>query len=122
MSEALAIAIMLSRDAEILAQVGAEERIRLGSLSEKPAYAPPLILVEAQEKIPAIEGEDGVIAERCVCTIGLLVEHDLETLAARIRSLMEESDYRLEALQRISGQRREWRCAELSFSATRLLP
>jgi len=119
-SEAEAIAVMLSGDADILAAVGTEERIQLGKFTEHLPYAPPLILISTRERLPAIEGEDGVLAETCHATIGLMVDQGLDALAARLTALLEESGYRLEEHRRLAGPRREWHHAELSFSTTRL--
>lgn len=120
MSEAEAIAVMFSGDPEVLAAVGEEDRIQLGTLTEKPPYAPPLILISTREKIPALEGEDGILAETCLASIELMVEQRLDELAVRLQRRMEESGYRLESYTRLPGPRREWRCATLSFSTTRL--
>ena len=120
MSECARIAALLAADAELAGLLGPGTHILQGSLAAQPPYPPPLVLVSAQEGIPLLENEDGVVAEGCRCTIGILAERGLEELEVRIKALMERGGYRGEMIQRIPAGRPEWHCCEMRFSGARL--
>ncbi len=120
MSECARIAALLAPDSELAGLLGQETHILQGSLAAKPPYSPPLVLVSAQEGIPLLENEDGVVAEGCRCTIGILAEQELEEIEARTRQLMEAGGYRCEMIRRIPAERPEWHSCEMSFSGARL--
>ncbi|MGB9686964.1 MAG: hypothetical protein ACPLYX_10765 [Rectinema subterraneum] len=120
MSECAKVAALLAGDSELGGLLGPGPCILQGSLAAQPPYSPPLVLVSAQEGIPLLENEDGIVAERCRCTIGILAEHSLEELKARIRQLMETSGYRCEMVRRLPAERAEWHSCEMSFTGARL--
>jgi hypothetical protein len=120
MSECASIAALLAADSELAGLLGQGARVLQGALSAPPPCAPPLVLVSAQDGIPLLENEDGVVAEGCSCTIGILSDQGLEELEARTRQLMEEAGYRCEMVRRIPAERPEWHACEIAFSGARL--
>jgi hypothetical protein len=120
MSECARIAALLAADEELSGLLGPGVHILQGTLSEKPPYPPPLILISANESIPLLENEDGVVAESCRCTIGILAEGGLEALESRTKEVMEEAGYRCEMLKQLPAGRPEWHCCAMSFSGARL--
>jgi hypothetical protein len=120
MSECARIAALLAGDAELAGLLGSEQRVLQGALSAKPPYAPPLVLVSAQEGIPLLENDEGIIAEKSMCTIGILVEGNLEELSGRTREILEEAGYRCEMIRRIPAERPEWHSCEMRFAGARI--
>lgn len=120
MSECAKVAALLAGDVELAGLLGSGQRILQGTLSEKPPYSPPLVLVSAQEGIPLLENDEGIIAEKSMCTIGILAEGNLEELSGRTREILEEAGYRCEMIRRIPAERPEWHSCEMSFSGARL--
>jgi len=119
MSECAKIATLLAADGELAGLLGQGTHILQGTLSEKPPYPPPLVLISAKESIPLLENEDGVVAESCRCTIGILAEGGLEEIEVRIKALMEEDGYRCEMVKQLPAGRPEWHCSEMSVSGAR---
>jgi len=120
MSEGVRIAGLLAADEELSGLLGQGVHILQGTLSEKPPYPPPLVLISANESIPLLENEDGVVAESCRCTIGILAEGGLEALESRTKAVMEKAGYRCEMRKRLPAGRPEWHCSAMSFSGARL--
>lgn len=120
MSECARIAALLAGDAQLAGLLGQGTHILQGSLSAKPPYASPLVLVSTKEGLPAIENEDGVVLEGCSCTIGILSDKGLEEIEARIKALMEAGGYRCEMVRRLAAERAEWQACEMSFAGARL--
>jgi hypothetical protein len=120
MSEGARIAALLAADGELSGLLGQGVHILQGSLAAQPPYPLPLVLISANENIPLLENEDGVVAEGCRCTIGILAEGGLEELEVRIKALMEEAGYRCEMRKRLPAARPEWHCSAMSFSGARL--
>jgi hypothetical protein len=120
MSEGARIAALLDADEELSALLGPGTHILQGSLAAQPPYPLPLVLVSANENIPLLENEDGVVAEGCRCTIGILAEGGLEALESRTKEVMERAGYRCEMRKRLPAGRPEWHCCAMSFSGARL--
>jgi len=120
MSECARIAALLAADEELSGLLGPGVHILQGSLAAQPPYPPPLVLISANESIPLLENEDGVVAESCRCTIGILAEGRLEELDVRIKAVMEEAGYRCEMLKQLPAGRPEWHCCAMNFSGARL--
>jgi len=120
MSEGARIAGLLAADEELSGLLGQGVHILQGSLAAQPPYPLPLILISANESIPLLENEDGVVAESCRCTIGILAEGGLEELDVRIKAIMEEAGYRCEMVKQLPAGRPEWHCCAMSFSGARL--
>ena len=120
MSECAKVAAILASDVELAGLLGSSPRVLQGSLAAQPLYSPPLVLVSAQEGIPLLENEDGVVAEQCSCTICILAEGGLEDLEARTKQVMETSGYRCEMVRRLPAERPEWAASEMHFSGSRL--
>jgi len=120
MSEGARIAALLAADVELAGLLGPGLHILQGSLAAQPPYPPPLILISANESIPLLENEDGVVAESCRCTIGILAEGGLEALESRTKEVMEAAGYRCEMRKRLPAGRAEWAACEMTFSGARL--
>jgi hypothetical protein len=120
MSECAKVAALLAGDVELAGLLGSGQRILQGTLSEKPPYSPPLVLVSAQEGIPLLENDEGIIAEKSMCTIGILAEGNLEELSGRTREILEEAGYRCEMIRRIPAERAEWHSCEMTFTRARI--
>jgi hypothetical protein len=120
MSECARIAALLAADEELSGLLGQGVHILQGSLAAQPPYPPPLVLISANESIPLLENEDGVVAESCRCTIGILAEGGLEALELRTKEVMEKAGYRCEMRKRLPAERPEWHCCAMSFSGARL--
>ena len=120
MSECAKVTALLAGDSELAGLLGSGPRVLQGSLAAQPPYSPPLVLVSAQEGIPLLENDEGIIAEKSMCTIGILAEGNIEELEARTRQLMEAGGYRCEMIRRIHAERPEWAACEMSFSGARL--
>jgi len=120
MSECARIAGLLAADGELSGLLGQGVHILQGSLAAQPPYPLPLVLISANESIPLLENEDGVVAESCRCTIGILAEGGLEALESRTKEVMEEAGYRCEMVKLLPAARPEWHCCAMSFSGARL--
>jgi hypothetical protein len=120
MSEGARIAGLLAADGELAGLLGQGVHILQGSLAAQPPYPPPLVLISANESIPLLENEDGVVAESCRCTIGILAEGGLEALESRTKEVMEKAGYRCEMRKRLPAGRAEWAACAMTFSSARL--
>jgi len=120
MSECASIAALLAADETLAGLLGPGQHILQGALSAKPSYSPPLVLVSAQEGIPLLENDEGVLAEKSIGTIGILSDQGLEEIEARIKERMERAGYRCEMIRQIPAERAEWHSCEMSFTGARL--
>lgn len=120
MSDCPDIVSTLGGDSQLLGLVGSAERILQGRLSEKLSYSPPLILVDAHQNAPVVEGEAGILADRWACVIGILTEGTTEETRSRVTELMEGKGFRCGGSKRVAAGRPEWSGLELTFSGARM--
>jgi hypothetical protein len=116
MSQCASIARMLSEDDALAALTKPSPRILQGSLENPPPFPPPFILVSCKEHIPLIENEDDVLAEKSICTVGILATHDMEALAARVQLILALAGYRIELSVRREASRPDWQMCEIIVS------
>ena len=110
----------LANDATVMDLLGSGDRIMSGNPEKRLPLPPPLLLVEALQGEPKIVGEEGIIVDRWICTIWILVEGSASGLEAAVEMVLGGLRFTRTATKPVVVGKPEMNCRAMSFAGSRM--